>query len=103
MAGAPYPAIIHVNKTLAIFFRRILELFQIFKKQNVCEPNFATSNFVYHFFLVRLVRGVQIFEPLGKKLLGTHAFGGDFGGLSLDFGFRILNQRKEKSTLPAGG
>ena len=44
--------------------------------------------FLKHFFWVRLVRGVQIFEPVGKKLLGRHALGGDFGGLSLDFGFQ---------------
>ena len=40
MAGAPYPANIHVNKTLAKFFPSIF-LFQIFGKQNVYEPNFA--------------------------------------------------------------
>ena len=38
------------------------------------------------FFWVRLVRGVQIFEPVGKKLLGRHALGGDFGGLFLYLG-----------------
>ena len=42
--------------------------------------------FISFFGTVRSVRGVQIFEPLGKKLLGRHALGGDFGGLSLDFG-----------------
>ena len=52
--------------------------------------------FLYLLFWVRLVRGVQIFEPVGKKLLGRHALGGDFGGLSLDFGFRIMNQRMKK-------
>ena len=40
--------------------------------------------FVLHiFWWVRLVRGVQIFEPVGKKLLGRHALGGDFAGLFL--------------------
>ena len=49
MAGAPYPAIMHVNKTLAKFFPSIFllfpahswSLFQFFGKQNVYEPNFA--------------------------------------------------------------
>ena len=55
MAGAPYPAIIHVNKTLAIFsFSAFLELFQIFKKQNVYEPNFATPNLLYFFEIIFL-------------------------------------------------
>ena len=47
------------------------------------------------------MRGVQIFEPLGKKPLGRHALG-DFGGLSLDFGYQRM-KKKEKNTLPAGG
>ena len=49
--------------------------------------------FLYHFlsFWVRLVRGVQIFERVGKKLLGRHALGGDFGGLFLYLGFLGLN------------
>ena len=34
--------------------------------------------FLKHFFGVKLVRIVQIFEPVGKKLLGRHALGGDF-------------------------
>ena len=42
------------------------------------------------------VRGVQIFEPLGKKLLGRHALGGDFGGLSLDFGYQRMKKKREK-------
>ena len=69
------------------FFSAFLKLFQIFKKQNVYEPNFATPNFFCPFFWVRLVGGVQIFEPVGKKLLGRHALGGDFGGLSSYLGF----------------
>ena len=40
---------------------------------------------------------------MGKKLLGRHALGGDFGGLSLDFGFWILNQRKEKNYIAYRG
>ena len=68
------------------FFQRIFGVVLDFQKTNVYEPNFATPNFVYLFLRVRSVRGVQIFEPLGKKLLGRHALGGDFGGLSLDFG-----------------
>ena len=64
-------------------FIAFLDLFQIFKKQNVYEPNFATPIFLKHVFWVRLARGVQIFEPVGKKLLGRHALGGDFGGLFL--------------------
>ena len=72
--------------TLANFFQLIFGVVPDFQETNVYEPNFATPNFVYLFFVVRLVRGVQIFEPLGKKLLGRHALGGDFGGLSLDFG-----------------
>ena len=48
------------------------------------------------FFVVRLVRGVRIFEPLGKKLLGRHALGGDFGGLSLDFGYQRMKKKREK-------
>ena len=43
-----------------------------------------------------MVRGVQIFEPLGKKLLGRHALGGDFGGLSLDFGYQGMKKKREK-------
>ena len=43
--------------------------------------------FLVFFLGVRLVRGVQIFEPVGKKLLGRHALGGDFGGLFLYLGF----------------
>ena len=69
--------------TLAIFFIAFLELFQIFQKQNIYEPNFATPIFFRTFFWVRFVKGVQIFEPVGKKLLGRHALGGDFGGLFL--------------------
>ena len=65
------------------FFIAFLELFQIFKKQNIYEPNFATPIFFRTFFWVRFVKGVQIFEPVGKKLLGRHALGGDFGGLFL--------------------
>ena len=69
------------------FFSAFLELFQIFKKQNVYELNFATPNFLHFFeiifFGVRLLRGVQFFEHVGKKLLGRHALGGDFGGLFL--------------------
>ena len=59
--------------------------------------------FFNHLFLGSLVRGVQIFEPVGKKLLGRHALGGDGGGLSLDFGFWILNQRKEKNYIAYRG
>ena len=66
-----------------------------FQETNVYAPNFATPNFVYLFFGVRLVRGVQIFEPLGKKLLGRHALGG-FGGLSLDFGYQKMKKKREK-------
>ena len=69
--------------TLAILFSAFLELFQIFKKQNIYEPNFATPIFFRTFFWVRFAKGVQIFEPVGKKLLGRHALGGDFGGLFL--------------------
>ena len=47
--------------------------------------------FLNHFFGVRLVRRVQIFEPVGKKLLGRHALGGGFGGLFLYLGFLGLN------------
>ena len=43
-----------------------------------------------------MVRGVQIFEPLGKNLLGRHALGGDFGGLSLDFGYQRMKKKREK-------
>ena len=69
--------------------------------------------FFNHFFRVRLVRGVQIFEPVGKKLLGRHALGGDFGGLFLYLGFfqkqkemrkkRGTNKIGRKSRLPTGG
>ena len=72
--------------TLAKFFSAFWELFQIFKKHNVYEPNIATPIFFIICFWVRLVRGVQIFEPVGKKLLGRHALGGDFGGLFLYLG-----------------
>ena len=51
---------------------------------------------IFCFFGIRLVRGVQIFEPLGKKLLGRHALGGDFGGLSLDFGYQRMKKKREK-------
>ena len=43
-----------------------------------------------------MVRGVQIFEPSGKKLLGRHSLGGDFGGLSLDFGYQRMKKKREK-------
>ena len=43
-----------------------------------------------------MVRGVQIFEPLGKKPLGGHALGGDFGGLSLAFGYQRMQKKREK-------
>ena len=59
--------------------------------------------FFNHFFLGSLARGVQIFEPVGKKPLGRHALGGDFGGLSLDLGFWIWNQRKEKNYIAYRG
>ena len=53
---------------------------------------------LFIFFLggVRSVRGVQIFEPLRKKLLGRHAFGGGFGGLSLDFRYQRMKKKREK-------
>ena len=41
LAGAPYPAILRVNKALAKFFPSIFGLFQIFGGENVYEPNFA--------------------------------------------------------------
>ena len=66
----------------------------------LCNSQFCLSLF----FVVRCVRGVQIFEPLGKKLLGRHALGGDFGGLSLDFGYLPKHEEeKRNSTLPTEG
>ena len=82
----PTPQLYTQTKLSRILFSAFLELFQIFKKQNVCEPNFATPNF-FHFFGGKIGKGVQIFEPVGKKLLGRHALGGDFGGLFLYLGF----------------
>ena len=76
-------------------FQRIFGVVPDFQETKVYEPNFATPNFVYFFGGVRLVRGVQIFEPLGKKLLGRHALGGDFGGLSLDFGYQRMKKKRE--------
>ena len=35
-------------------------------------------------------------EPLEKKLLRRHALGGDFGGLSLDFGYQRMMNKREK-------
>ena len=58
----------------------------------LCNSQFC----LFFFFGVRLVRGVRIFEPLGKKLLGRHALGGDFGGLSLDFGYQRMKKKREK-------
>ena len=78
------------------FFQRIFGVVPDLQETNVYAPNFATPNFVYLFFGVRLVRGVQIFEPLGKKLLGRHALGGDFGGLSLDIGYQRMKKKREK-------
>ena len=77
--------------TLAICFHALLELFQIFKKQNVYEPNFATPIFLKHVFLGKIGKRGSTFEPVGKKLLGRHALGGDFGGLFLYLGFLGLN------------
>ena len=77
------------------FFQRMFGVVPDFQETNVYAPNFATPNFVYLFFGVRLVRGVQILEPLGKKLLGRHALGGDFGGLSLDFGYQRMKKREQ--------
>ena len=79
----PTPQLYTQTKLSRFFFSPFLELFQIFKKQNIYEPNFATPIFFRTFFWVRFVKGVQIFEPVGKKLLGRHALGGDFGGLFL--------------------
>ena len=73
------------------FSSAFLELFQIFKKQMFMSRTLQLP--ILFIFLgggVRSVRGVQIFEPLGKKLLGRHALGGDFGGLSLDFGYQRI-------------
>ena len=63
------------------------------------------------FFRVRLVRGVQIFEPVGKKLLGRHALGGDFWrSVFVRFSPKTTNAKKwgtnktgRKSRLPTGG
>ena len=35
-----------------------------------------------------------MFEPFGTKLLGRHALGGDFGSLSLDFGYQRMKKKR---------
>ena len=96
--------------TLGNFSQRIFGVAPDFQETNVYAPNFATPNVVYFFLGVRLVGGVQFFEPLGKILLGRHALGGDFGGLSLDFGYQRVKKKREsvhclqgaKPVLPQG-
>ena len=90
--------------TLAKFFQRIFGVVPDFSRNKTfMSRTLQLPFFLIIFFWVRLARGVQIFEPVGKKLLGRHALGGDFGGLSLDFGFWILNQRKEKNYIAYRG
>ena len=43
--------------------------------------------FFNHFFFGKIGKRGSNFEPVGKKLLGRHALGGDFGGLLLYLGF----------------
>ena len=83
MAGAAYPAIIHVNKALAIFSAHFWSCSRFSRNKTFMSRTLQLPFFLKHFFWVRLVRGFQIFEPVGKKLLGRHALGGDFGGLFL--------------------
>ena len=96
MAGAAYPAVIHVNKTLAKFSQHIFEVCsRLLENKRFITLTLQFPIFLIIFLGVRSVRGVQIFEPLGKKLLGRHALGGDFGGLSLDFGYQRMKKKRE--------
>ena len=71
MAGAPYPAIVHVNKTLAKFFPAHFLSVPDFFGKHVYEPNFA--QFFGDFQLAILLTVVM---NLPQKMI-VLIFGGD--------------------------
>ena len=88
MAGAAYPAIIHVNKTLAKFSQHIFGVCSRFLGNKTFIPLTLQLPILFIFFFgVRSVRGVQIFELLGKKLLGSALW---------CFGYQRMKKKREK-------